>query len=136
MNAKLIVATAVMSLSMATPAQAQMTEEQLIDHAIAQAKAAGEATTMARAKAILRRASNCLIGRDSGYFFVGAGGPCNSRINVTTATTDAFKREQITNAFNKLLAASGKADLQEAQDYAEDAVAMLEEAKDAGDGGE
>lgn len=131
MNRKLLAATVLMSLCAIQPARAQMTEEQLIDHAIAQAKAAMEATTMARAKVVLRRASNCLIGRDSGYFFVGAGGPCNSRINVTTATTDAFKREQVTNAYNKLLAASGQTDLQRAQDYAEDAVALLEEAKEA-----
>lgn len=131
MKRNMLAAAFALGLFAAPPAQAQATAEELIDHAIAQAKVAMEATTMTKAKASLRRASNCLIGRDSGYFLVGAGGPCNSRINVTTSTTDSTKRELVTNAFNKLLAASGKSDLQEAQDYAEDAIAQLEEAKEA-----
>jgi hypothetical protein len=121
----------VLGLFAVQPAHAQVTAEELIDHAIAQAKVAMEATTMTKARSSLRRASNCLIGRDSGYFIVGAGGPCNSRINVTTSTADLTKRELVTNAFNKLLAAGGKASLQDAQDYAEDAIAELEEAQEA-----
>ena len=134
MNRKMLAAATILSLIVAQPAVAQLTEEQLLENAIAQGKLVANATTMTRAKPILQRAANCLIGRDSGYFVVGAGGQCNSRINVTTATKDIAKRELITNAYNKLLAGSGKSDLQEAQDYAEDAVAWLEEAKE-GEGG-
>lgn len=129
MKRNILAAAILLGLFAAQPARAQLTPEQLIDHAITQAKAAMNATTMTQAKALLRRASNCLIGRDSGYFIVGAGGLCNSRINVTTSTADITKRELVTNAFNKLLAGGGKADLQEAKDYTEDAIAQLEEAK-------
>ena len=124
---------AVQSVQAELPAPIQLTEEQLIDHAIAQAKLAMDATTMSRAKPLLQRAANCLIGRDSGYFVVGAGGPCNSRINLTTSIANKQKRDLVTDAYNKLLGASGKADLQEAQDSAEDAIAMLEEAKEVTD---
>lgn len=135
MNRNLLAGTAllglvaVQSVQAELPAPAQLTEAQLIDHAIAQAKLAMDATIMSRAKPLLQRAANCLIGRDSGYFVVGAGGPCNSRINLTTSITNKQKRDLVTDAYNKLLGGSGKADLQEAQDWAEDAVGMLEEAQ-------
>lgn len=129
MKSKFLAAAILTGACMAQPAAAQMTDTDLIDGALAQAKVAMDATTMTKAKTALRRASNCLIGRDSGYFIVGAGGPCNSRKNLTTGTEDAEKRGQITDAFNKLLAASGYTDLQRAQDYAEDAIALLTEAK-------
>lgn len=132
-GAALLGLIAVQSTQAALPAGGQLTDDQLLDNAIAQAKLALDATTMSRAKPLLQRAANCLIGRDSGYFVVGAGGPCNSRINLTTSTAIKQKRDLVTDAYNKLLAASGKADLQEAQDYAEDAVAMLEEAKEVQD---
>lgn len=121
---------AIQSVQAELPAPAEVTEEQLIDHAIGQAKLAMDATTMTRAKPLLKRAANCLIGRDSGYFVVGAGGPCNSRINLTTSIANKQKRDMVTDAYNKLLAGSGKNDLQEAQDYAEDAITLLEEAKE------
>lgn len=124
---------AVQSTRAELAAPIEVTEQQLIENAIGQAKLAMDATTMTRAKVLLRRASNCLIGRDSGYFIVGAGGPCNSRINVTTSATNPQVREQVTNAFSMLLAAGGQSDLQRAQEFAEDAIALLEEAQVAED---
>ncbi|RYY27601.1 MAG: hypothetical protein EOP62_06275 [Sphingomonadales bacterium] len=133
MKRHILAATALLGFFAAQPAYAQVTADQLIDHAITQAKAAMEATTMPRAKVLLQRAANCLIGRDSGYFVGGAGGLCNARTNLTTSTTNAQQREQVTSAHNKLLAGSGQPTLQSAQDYAEDAIALLEEAKAAED---
>lgn len=128
---KMLIGGLVAAFFSAQPAMAQMTDEELIDSAIAQANIAKDAGTMSKAKIALQRGANCLIGRDSGYFVLGAGGPCNARKNLTTSTTDKVKRDAITDAFNKMLGASGSGDLQRAQDNAEDAAALLEEAKGA-----
>lgn len=132
MNRNILIAAALLGIVAAQPAHAQQSEEERIDFAIAEAKKVGKATTITKGKMHLRRASNCLFGRDSGYFIVGAGGPCTSRINLTTTATPMEKRDNITNAANMLLAATGNP-LQQAQDYAEDAIALLEEAKELGE---
>ncbi|MES2986462.1 MAG: hypothetical protein V4808_01015 [Pseudomonadota bacterium] len=133
MKRNILVATALAGLFAIQPAHAQLTPEQLIDNAITQAKSAMDAASLPRVKVLLQRAANCLIGRDSGYFVIGAGGLCNSRINLTTSITIKQKRDMVTDAYNKLLAGSGQPDVQRAQDYAEDAIALLEEAKEAED---
>lgn len=126
----LLAATVVLGLFAAQPAFAQQSEEERIELAIAQANKALAASTMAGAKVSLRRASNCLYGRDSGYFAAGVGGPCNSRKDLSMSNTNEEKRKLVFDAVNKLFYAGNQTDLQRAKDSAEDAVGILEKAKE------
>ena len=130
MNRNILAAAFALSLFAMPPAQAQVTEEQRIDHAIAQAKKAMEASTMTQARVSLRRASNCLFGRDSGYFAASVGGPCNERKDLSMSTTNEDRRKLVFDAVNKLFYAGNLNDLQRAKDSAEDALALLEQAKE------
>lgn len=130
MKRNILAATIVLGLFAAQPACAQQSEEERIDLALAQAKKAMAASTMAGARVALRRASNCLYGRDSGYFATGVGGPCSSRKDLSMSNTNEEKRQLVYNAVVKLFYAGNQTDLQRAKDSAEDAVAYLEQAKE------
>lgn len=107
----------------AAPAASGMSAQ--IAAARTEARLALTETDMLALRRHVRRAINCLVGRDGAYLAVAGSACASGRAGVMGQLTDRGMKSTLDSAVNTLLSACNQGDIDYAHDLVEDGLATL-----------
>jgi hypothetical protein len=111
----------------ATSAFADMTSE--VAGARAEASIAATSNDMESLKMHLSRATNCMVGPDSGYYYAPPGNPCAGQGKGAVADSNLYlQKKRLGDAATALSAAGNQSALEDAHRYANRAIQLLDTA--------
>jgi hypothetical protein len=111
----------------ATAAFADMASE--VSGARAEASIAANSDDMESLKMHLSRASNCMVGPESGYYYAPPGNPCAGQGKGAVADSNLYlQKKRLGDAALALGAAGNQSALEDAHRYANQAIQLLDSA--------